>query len=110
MGVAFTKGPMLLNAAYTYSDFRFDRYVSGTSVFDGNRIPGLPVHRAQGSVTFSGRSMFAVAEVEAAAVVVLGGAPEPRESDLAVVRDLAGPGVPVHVAAADGTLVGSRTS
>jgi hypothetical protein len=44
------------------------------------------------------------------AVVVLGAAPEPREADLAVVRDLAGPGVPVHVAAADGTLVGSRTS
>jgi hypothetical protein len=39
------------------------------------------------------------------AVVVLGGDGEPREADLAVVRDLAGGGVPVHVAAPDGTLV-----
>ena len=67
MAISFTKGPMLLNAAYTYSDFRFDRYVSGTSVFDGNRMPGLPMHRAQASAAFSGRSIFAVAEVETAA-------------------------------------------
>jgi len=66
IGASFTKGPVLLNAAYTYSDFRFDRYVSGTSVFDGNRIPGLPMHRGQASAAFSGRSFFGVAEVEAA--------------------------------------------
>lgn len=41
------------------------------------------------------------------AVLVLGEETAPREADLAVVRDLAGTGVPVHVAAPDGTLVES---
>jgi hypothetical protein len=44
------------------------------------------------------------------AVLVLGDQPEPREVDLSAVRDLAGTGVPVHVAVADGTLLGSHTS
>lgn len=44
------------------------------------------------------------------AVVVLGGAEAADEADLAVVRDLAGPGVPVHLAAPDGTVAGSVTT
>jgi hypothetical protein len=44
------------------------------------------------------------------AVLVLGEAAAPREADLSVVRDLAGEGVPVHLAAPDGTLVGTFRS
>jgi hypothetical protein len=44
------------------------------------------------------------------AVVVLGDAGAVGDDDLSVVRDLAGPGVPVHVAAGDGTLVSSVAS
>ncbi len=66
LGLVAAKGQLSLSGAYTYSDFRFDRYVSGTSVFDGNRIPGLPMHRGQASATFSGRSFFSVAEIEVA--------------------------------------------
>lgn len=66
LGVSVTKGPLLLSGAYSWSDFRFDRYVTGTTVFDGNRIPGLPMHRAQVSATFSGRPLFVVAEGELA--------------------------------------------
>jgi hypothetical protein len=44
------------------------------------------------------------------AVVVLGTEAAVREADLSVVRDLAGPGVPVHLAAPDGTVVASVQS
>jgi iron complex outermembrane receptor protein len=30
--------------AYTFSDFRFDRYQTPQGVFDGNRLPGVPKH------------------------------------------------------------------
>ena len=44
------------------------------------------------------------------AVVVLGAAAGIDEMDLSVVRDLGGAGVPVHLAAPDGTVVASVTS
>ncbi len=44
------------------------------------------------------------------AVVVLGDAAVVDEADLSVVRDLAGAGVPVHLAAPDGTVVASVES
>jgi hypothetical protein len=44
------------------------------------------------------------------AVVVLGPDASIDELDLAAVRDLAGPGVPVHLAAPDGTVVASLES
>ncbi len=44
------------------------------------------------------------------AALVLGHATPARETDLAVVRELSGPGVPVHVAVADGTVVATATS
>ena len=44
------------------------------------------------------------------AVVVLGEQAAVSETDLSVVRDLAGPGVPVHLAAPDGTVVASVES
>ncbi len=43
------------------------------------------------------------------AVLVTGGEEVP-EGDLLVVRELAGPGVPVHLAAADGTVLATVTS
>ncbi len=44
------------------------------------------------------------------AVVVLGGDAVVAEADLSVVRDLSGAGVPVHLAAPDGTVVASVES
>ncbi len=44
------------------------------------------------------------------AVVVLGSEAAVNEADLSVVRDLAGAGVPVHLAAPDGTVVASVES
>lgn len=66
LGLSIAKGHLLLSTAYSWSDFRFDRYAVGTSVFDGHRIPGLPMQRAQASATFSRRALFAVVEGEVA--------------------------------------------
>jgi len=44
------------------------------------------------------------------AVVVLGDEAAVREGDLSAVRDLSGAGVPVHLAAPDGTVVASVQS
>jgi len=44
------------------------------------------------------------------AVVVLSDAAVVNEADLSVVRDLSGAGVPVHLAAPDGTVVASVAS
>lgn len=44
------------------------------------------------------------------AVVVLGDAEGVDEADLSVVRDFSGAGVPVHLAAPDGTVAGSVSS
>jgi iron complex outermembrane receptor protein len=59
-------GHLLFNAAYTYSDFRFDRYATSTVVFDGKRIPGIPMNRVQASVTLNSRAGFLVTETEIA--------------------------------------------
>jgi len=44
------------------------------------------------------------------AVAILGEKAAVEEMDMSVVRDFAGPGVPVHLAAPDGSLVSSLTS
>ena len=44
------------------------------------------------------------------AVLVLGDATAVNEADLSVVREFSGEGVPVHLAAPDGTVVGSVLS
>jgi len=66
LGLRTNAGPLQLNAAYSYSDFRFVRYVTDSAVFDGKRIPGIPMHRGQSSVTWSHHTLFAVAEGEVA--------------------------------------------
>ena len=65
-GFSLEQGPVLFNAAYSYSNFHFDRYATGTTVFDGNRIPGIPAQRAQASARFSFGEFFTVAEAEIA--------------------------------------------
>ena len=49
-------------ASYTYSHFRFRDYVVGSSSFDGNTIPGIPVHQVQASATYHYHSVFGTVE------------------------------------------------
>jgi iron complex outermembrane receptor protein len=86
LGITSPLGPLSASASYTYSDFRFDRYATGASVFDGRRIPGIPIHRGQASLTARGRSMFAVAEAEFASRVFVDDANSARAPGYGVMH------------------------
>ena len=51
-----------IGASYTYSHFRFDRYVVGTTSYAGNPIPGIPQQMAQLWSTVRSRGGFATIE------------------------------------------------
>ena len=60
LGLQADAGPMSIQAAYTYSRFRYVDYTVGTTSFAGRRIPGVPEHALastlalrQGTATFS---------------------------------------------------------
>jgi iron complex outermembrane receptor protein len=40
------------SVSYTYSDFEFKEFVVSGASFDGNRIPGVPAHRAVGQIEY----------------------------------------------------------
>lgn len=69
-------------------------------------LPSLRLTAAQVAVAMAVTSGATGLE----AVVVLGDAAVLDEADLSVVRDFAGVGVPVHLAAPDGSVVASLTS
>jgi len=66
LGMSVEAGSLLFNSSYSYSDFRFARFVTDSTVYDGKRIPGIPIHRAQASGMISRGVVFAVIEAEAA--------------------------------------------
>jgi len=78
------------------------RTYAGASV----RLPSLQLSAVGVAVAMAASSGAQGLE----AVVVLTDAPVLAEGDLSVVRDFAGGGVPVHLAAPDGTVVASLTS
>ena len=55
-------GPLALTSTYTHSHFRFRDFLSGTSQFAGNAIPGIPEHQVQTIATVRARKAYAVAE------------------------------------------------
>ncbi|MDQ6885841.1 MAG: TonB-dependent receptor [Gemmatimonadota bacterium] len=55
-------GTLRLGLSYSYSDFRFTNFTVGTTQYAGKRIPGIPVHQAQASVTWRRRDLFATVE------------------------------------------------
>jgi len=78
------------------------RTYAGASV----RLPSLQLSAVGVAVAMAASSGAQGLE----AVVVLTDTPVLAEGDLSVVRDFAGSGVPVHLAAPDGTVVASLTS
>lgn len=53
-------------SAYSYSDFRFDDYAvtvgAVTERYDDKRIPGIPLHQLQASMTWRWSGLFLTAE------------------------------------------------
>ena len=67
-GLGADIGPLSLQAAYSYSRFRYVSYVVGTTSYAGKRIPGVPEHALAatasvhaGSFTLSGTADVATA-------------------------------------------------
>jgi iron complex outermembrane receptor protein len=50
-----------LLAAYTLSDYRFVDFKTGTAAFDGNRIPGVPLHQLHWSARYQSRPGYWIA-------------------------------------------------
>ena len=65
-GLELTAGATTLTSAYSYSDFRFDDYAVTTGTvtqrYDGKRIPGIPLHQLQASVTLRRSRLFFTGE------------------------------------------------
>ena len=65
-GLELPAGPVTIASAYSYSDFRFDEYAvttgSVTQQYDGKRIPGIPVHQLQASLTWRWKEIFLTTE------------------------------------------------
>ena len=62
IGVQAERGPFRVAGSYSYSDFEFVDFKPLGTVYDGNRIPGLPVNQGQASLTWMGRLASATAE------------------------------------------------
>lgn len=65
-GLELTAGAATFASAYSYSDFRFDEYAVTTGTvterYDDNRIPGIPEHQLQASLTWRWSGLFLTAE------------------------------------------------
>lgn len=65
-GLELTAGAVTLASTYSYSDFRFDEYAVTTGTvtqrYDGKRIPGIPLHQLQASVTWRWSRLFFTGE------------------------------------------------
>jgi iron complex outermembrane receptor protein len=74
-GAEIATGPVIISAAYNYSDFTFDEYAvttgSVTERYDDNRIPGIPLHQLQTSVTWRWSSLFFTGEGVASSRVLV---------------------------------------
>ncbi len=62
VGLSLRPWPRLVfNAAYTYTDARFEEFTVGDATFDGNRLPGVAPHRAELVMSIEPRGNWYVA-------------------------------------------------
>jgi iron complex outermembrane receptor protein len=99
-GATAETGPVAFATAYSYSDFRFDEYeiVSGgdTTGLEGKRIPGIPLHQLQTSVTWRAGHAFLTGEAVVSSRVLVDDANTAAASGWTVVNVRAGARIPVR--------------
>jgi iron complex outermembrane receptor protein len=58
LGLQVERRALRLGASYSWSDFQFEDFTVGTTEYAGNRIPGIPEHQGQASLSWLGPSGF----------------------------------------------------
>jgi iron complex outermembrane receptor protein len=93
LGLQANAGPLGVDAAYTYSHFRYQEYLVGTTSYAGNRIPGIPEQSLRSAVSYrSGNAtLSATADLASAADV------DDANSAQAAGRAIYGAAVRTHV-------------
>jgi iron complex outermembrane receptor protein len=98
-GVELLVSAATFAAAYSYSDFRFDDYAvttgSVTERFDGKRIPGVPLHQLQASLTWRWRRLFVTTEGMASSRALVDDANTSAAPGWAVANMRAGGRIPI---------------
>ena len=77
-------GPLALDAAYTYSHFRFRDFFSNGAQLAGNVIPGIPQQQIQGSATWRYGWAFITGEALAKSAVYVDDANSARAAAFTV--------------------------
>ena len=103
LGLRADMGPLRAGLSYSWADYKFDDYavetIAGdeiiTTVYDGKRIPGIPVHQAQASLTWALARVHATVETVAASRTLVDDANSAAAPGYAVVNLRVGGRVPM---------------
>ena len=95
VGLRADAGPLRTGLSYSYADYEFVDYQVGATRYDGQRIPGIPVHQAQGSVAVLTRWGHGTVETVAASRTFVDDANSASAAGYAIVNLRAGGRVPL---------------
>jgi iron complex outermembrane receptor protein len=99
-GVELIAGAAMFASAYSYSDFRFDDYAvttgSVTERFDDKRIPGIPLHQLQASLTWRWSTLFVTTEGIASSRALVDDANTSAAPGWAIANVRAGGRIPIR--------------
>ncbi len=99
LGLRAEQGPVRAGLSYSYADYEFVDYQvqSGatTTVYDGKRIPGIPEHQAQASLTLFNRWAHATVETVASSRTLVDDANTASAAGYALVNLRVGGRVPL---------------
>ena len=106
LGLRAESGPLRAGLSYSYADYEFMDYrvlsITGLdtviTVYDGNRIPGIPVHQAQASLTAVTRWLHGTVETVASSRTIVDDANTGSAPGYGIVNLRAGGRIPLGAA------------